>query len=276
MSTPIDSDTPPAPQWQILSSYQRRVLGVLIEKAKTTPAAYPMTLNAIRTGSNQKSNRSPQLDLREEQIEQALDDLRGMGAISEVHGDGRVAKYRHYAYEWLGVDKKEIAVMAELLLRGEQTLGELRGRAARMEAITDVAELRPLVKGLMDRGLVIALTSPGRGQIVTHALYKDRERNDFAQQYGTLPGSFPVDASADASADAGAGSDEASTPSPTPPPPTTATTAPSPAAHQPAAAQPAPSAPAVNDDRIEELEQEVDQLKEELRDLRRRVDFLEQ
>ena len=70
-----------------------------------------------------------------------------------IQGSGRVDKYRHLAYDWLGVDKVELAVMAELLLRGAQTVGELRGRAARMEPIKDLAELRPVLDALQAKGL---------------------------------------------------------------------------------------------------------------------------
>ncbi len=165
-----------SPSWQPLESVHRRVLGVLIEKAKTTPDSYPLTLNSITTACNQKSNRKPQMQLEAEDVTQALDDLRELGAVIEVHGDGRVTKFRHQAYEWLGVNKVELAVLAELLLRGEQTVGELRGRAARMEAIKDLSELRPILASLGQKGLLLELTPPGRGQVVTHGLYPDDQR----------------------------------------------------------------------------------------------------
>lgn len=171
----IPSGTTQPPKWQVLNPRQRRVAGVLVEKAKTTPDAYPMTLNGIVTGCNQKSNRDPQMNLSPDDVEQVLEELREMGAVAEVQGTGRVAKYRHYMYEWLGVDKFEIAVMTELLLRGEQTLGELRQRASRMESINDLAALEKIVHALVERKLMIELTPPGRGQMVTHGLYKDRE-----------------------------------------------------------------------------------------------------
>src|SRR5437867_6021734 len=142
-------------RWQPLSLRQRRVFGVLVEKAKTTPDAYPMTINGLVAGCNQKSNREPQMNLTSEDVEQVLDELRAMGAVTEVQGSGRVAKYRHHAYEWLGVEKTELAVMTELMLRGEQTLGELRGRAARMEPIPDLGALKPVVDSLLKKGLMI-------------------------------------------------------------------------------------------------------------------------
>jgi uncharacterized protein YceH (UPF0502 family) len=164
-----------APRWRPLEGIERRVLGVLIEKAKTTPEAYPLSLNALRSGCNQKNNRSPLMQLEEPQIEEALDELRKVGAAAVVQGGGRIDRYRHLAYEWLGVDKVELAVMAELLLRGSQTVGELRGRAARMEPIKGLSELQPTLDSLEAKGLIQYLTPPGRGCIVTHALYLDRE-----------------------------------------------------------------------------------------------------
>jgi uncharacterized protein YceH (UPF0502 family) len=142
-----------------------------------------MTLNGIVTGCNQKSNREPLMTLAPEEVEQILDELRAMSAVTEVQGSGRVPKYRHHAYEWLGVDKYEISVMTELLLRGEQTLGDLRARAARMEPIADQAALKQIVDGLLKKNLMIELTPAGRGQIVTHNLYKEREIVELRAQY---------------------------------------------------------------------------------------------
>ncbi|MCE9526460.1 MAG: YceH family protein [Planctomycetales bacterium] len=170
---------PDAPKWKPLNSRQRRVLGVLVEKAKTVPESYPMTVNGIVAGSNQKSNREPQMELTQEDVEQLLEELRALGAVTEVQGSGRVLKYRHHAYEWLGVTAVELAVMTELLLRGEQTLGDLRARAARMEPIADQAALKTVVDGLLKKGLMREMTPPGRGQIVSHNLYKDREVADL-------------------------------------------------------------------------------------------------
>jgi uncharacterized protein YceH (UPF0502 family) len=185
MSTEDSQDQEQAakPPWQPLSSRQRRVLGVLVEKAKTTPDGYPMSLNALTNGCNQKSNRSPQMGLKPDEVEDVLDELRAMGAVAEIQGGGRVPKYRHYVYEWLGVDKHEVAVMAELMLRGEQTVGELRTRASRMGAIPDQAALKTVLDSLKQKGLLMELTPPGRGQIVTHALYKERELADVQSRH---------------------------------------------------------------------------------------------
>ena len=163
------------PTWSPLSMKQRRVLGTLMEKSKTTPDAYPMTFTALTTGCNQKSNRMPITNFNSDQVEQLVDELRALGAVTLVQGNGRVEKVRHYAYQWLGLSKVEAAVMTELLLRGEQTIGELRTRASRLEPIVDLNELHKLLEELTARKLVVMLTPPGRGQIVSHNIYPEWE-----------------------------------------------------------------------------------------------------
>jgi uncharacterized protein len=187
MSSDVQSsEAPSTRRWRPLESIERRILGVLIEKAKTTPEAYPLSINALRTGCNQKNNRAPLMHLEEEQLDEACEHLRKSGAISQVQGSSRVDRYRHLAYEWLGVEKVELAVMAELLLRGSQTVGELRGRAARMEPIKDLGELQPTLDSLEAKGLVQYLTPPGRGSVVTHCLYLDREMEKVRREAGAI------------------------------------------------------------------------------------------
>ena len=180
------------PQFRPLTRLQRRIVGVLIEKSKTTPSAYPLTVNAITTGANQKSNRSPQMSVAADDIQLGLDQLREMRAVVEIHGDGRAVKYKHTMYKWLGVDKVEMAVMGELLLRGEQTLGELRARAARMEPIAGLDELRPIVASLIEKDLMVELTPSGRGQIVTHNLYESNEIDHLRSRTGSSAPSTPA------------------------------------------------------------------------------------
>ncbi len=185
------TDTPPPPQWRPLAALERRALGVLIEKAKTTPDAYPLSLNGLKTGCNQKSNRDPVMNVDEDSLEETLDRLREMGATALIQGSGRVQKYRHFGYQWLGVEKIELAVMAELLLRGAQTEGELRGRAARMDPVPDLAALRPVLDSLKQKNLIISLTPPGRGHVITHNLYPpaelERLQARYKQQSDTSP-----------------------------------------------------------------------------------------
>ena len=169
--------------WKPLSAIDRRVAGVLVEKAKTTPDQYPLTVNAIVTGANQKSNRHPQMELSADDVRESLERLRELGAVSEIQGSGRVDKYRHLLYEWLGVEKVELSVMAELLLRGAQTEGELRGRAARMDPIADLTALRPILDSLAAKKLIVSLTPPGRGHVLTHALYQPQELEKLRREH---------------------------------------------------------------------------------------------
>lgn len=153
-----------------LDADERRVLGVLIEKAKTTPEQYPLSLAAVVTAANQKSNREPVMHLDEESASRALTRLRQCGAVAEVYGSGKIPRYRHLAYEWLGVGKEQLSILGELLLRGAQSEGDLRGRASRMDPIPDLDALRSQLEPLADRGLVVWLTPAGRGRMLTHGL----------------------------------------------------------------------------------------------------------
>lgn len=189
----------PGPRWRPLERNERRVVGVLAEKAKTTPENYPLTVNSLINGCNQKSNRFPQMQLDESQVDAALEGLRKAGAVVLIQGDSRTEKYRHLLYDWLGVDKVELAVMTELLLRGAQTMGELRGRAARMEPIAGMSELTPIVDRLRQKGLVIFLSSPGRGAVVTHNLYQPQELAKLKLEHGneSTGGEAPTSAGMD-------------------------------------------------------------------------------
>jgi uncharacterized protein YceH (UPF0502 family) len=171
-STPAETPT----AWPALSTRERRVLGVLVEKAKTKPDTYPLSLNALVTGCNQKSNREPVLNLSEVEVEDALTDAQKKGLAIKITG-GRVERWRHNLYEAWRVDKVELAVLAELLLRGAQTEGELRGRASRMEPIEDLEKLREVLRPLAERGLIVYPTEAGRrGTVVTHGFHTPEER----------------------------------------------------------------------------------------------------
>lgn len=163
-----------------VSATARRCLGVLIEKAKTTPDSYPLSLAAIVTGSNQKSNRDPQMNVNDDDVLLALDELREAGAVREIQGSGRVTKYRHAAYEWFDCDSPGAAIMTELMLRGHQTVGEIRTRASRMHPFIDLTATQTEVESLVEKGLVFAITPPGRGQVFAHTLYTPTERQHLA------------------------------------------------------------------------------------------------
>ncbi len=141
------------PSWVPLAPRERRVLGVMIEKAKTTPENYPMTLAAIVTACNQKTNRDPITNYDQDDVEDTLHSLRKKGAVILVEGSGRVARWKYTLYEWLKVSKVELAVLAELLLRGPQTEGDLRARASRMEPLADLPALQAILEALASREL---------------------------------------------------------------------------------------------------------------------------
>ena len=135
-----------------LSPDEARLLGVLIEKAQTTPQQYPLTLNAATNGANQRNNRDPITDLNEDAVFDAMNGLRAKGLIAQVDMSGsRVAKYRHMATEKLSLNTRELVILAELLLRGPQTLGELRGRASRMHPLETLEAVRSVLEQLMGR-----------------------------------------------------------------------------------------------------------------------------
>ncbi|MBL8797866.1 MAG: YceH family protein [Planctomycetia bacterium] len=166
---------PPAQDWPVLSPHERRVLGVLVEKAKTTPDAYPMSLNALTTGCNQKSNRDPLLNLSDEDVEEALASCQKRGLVMKITGS-RVDRWRHLLYEAWRVEKVDMAVLTELLLRGPQTEGELRARASRMEPIPDLDVLRGVLRRMAERKLIVWLGEEGRrGTTLTHGFHDPRE-----------------------------------------------------------------------------------------------------
>jgi len=135
-----------------LTPDESRVLGVLIEKATTTPDQYPLTLNAVVNGSNQKNNRDPVLTIDENRAFEALEGLRTKRLVVRADMAGsRVNKYKHLAGETLSARAAEVAILAELLLRGPQTLGELRGRASRMHPFESLDAVKDMLTALMSR-----------------------------------------------------------------------------------------------------------------------------
>jgi uncharacterized protein len=135
-----------------LDAVEARVLGCLIEKEITTPEYYPMTLNALLSACNQKSNRDPVVSYEEDDVSDALDRLRERQLLSTLTGGGnRVPKYGHRLQEKLNLGRRETALLCELLVRGPQTLGELRDRAGRMHRFTDTDEVERCLRGLSER-----------------------------------------------------------------------------------------------------------------------------
>lgn len=137
-----------------LDPLEARVLGVLIEKALTTPDQYPLSLNALVSGCNQKSNRDPLMLVSEAEARLTIDGLRMKHLAGITHPSGaRVERYTHAAAETLGLPRPSLAVLAELLLRGPQAPGELRGRASRMAPIDSLEALQEILDRLQAKGL---------------------------------------------------------------------------------------------------------------------------
>jgi len=135
----------------ILNDTEVRVLGALVEKELATPEYYPLTLNALTAACNQKSNRDPVTNLDETDVVRALDSLKFKQlALLSAEG-GRVPKYRHTLAEKLRLSPAELAILAELLLRGPQTVGELRTRADRMHPFPELASVETVLEELQAR-----------------------------------------------------------------------------------------------------------------------------
>jgi len=173
----------------ILTDTEVRVLGCLIEKELATPEYYPLTLNALTNACNQKSNRDPVMQLDEADVVRALDALRFKQlALLSAEG-GRVPKYRHILTEKLRFSPAELAVLAELLLRGPQTVGELRTRAERMHAFADLAAVEEVLEELQGRTppLVTKLPrQPGRKEQRYVQLFAGEPELD-AEEHPVLP-----------------------------------------------------------------------------------------
>lgn len=131
------------------------MLGCLIEKQRTTPDAYPLSVNALRAAANQSTNRDPVLDLDERTVQAAAQSLGKRGWARFTSGQGsRAAKYRQTFDEALGLGREETAVLGVLMLRGPQTPGELKGRARSLHHFADLAELQATLDRLAERELV--------------------------------------------------------------------------------------------------------------------------
>ena len=132
-----------------------RVVGCLIEKQRTTPDVYPLSINALRLACNQSTNRDPVVDYDEETVVEALRHLALRGWTRLASGSGsRARKYRHLLDEALGVDGAQISLLAVLMLRGPQTPGQLKQRTERLHSFADLALVHETLDGLVERGLV--------------------------------------------------------------------------------------------------------------------------
>lgn len=161
-----------------LSASEIRILGSLMEKELATPENYPLTLNALASACNQKSNRDPVMNLSEADLTQGLEALGARGLARLTATGGRVAKYRHSVGENLGVDPAARAVLAELMLRGPQTAAELRSRSERMAAVGDIAAVEEILMGLQRHGPPLVVRLPRQA---------GRKEQRFAQVFAGMP-----------------------------------------------------------------------------------------
>ena len=153
-----------------LTPGEARLLGVLVEKALTTPEQYPLSLNAATLGANQKSNRLPVLSLSEDEVSEALDGLIDKQLARKVFpGQSRVDKYAHTGTSALKVEIAQLAVLAELLMRGPQTSAELRTRTSRMLPVDSAAHLDALLAPLEARGMVERIPAGHGSRVERHA-----------------------------------------------------------------------------------------------------------
>jgi uncharacterized protein YceH (UPF0502 family) len=136
----------------LLSDIEVRILGCLIEKETTTPDYYPLTLNALTNACNQKSSRYPVVSFEDTTVVRGLDSLREKGLAEKIlKADSSVPKYQHSFPEKFSLSDDYVAVLCELMLRGPQTVGEIRNRAGRMYKFEDLQEVEEILKSLMEK-----------------------------------------------------------------------------------------------------------------------------
>lgn len=133
-----------------LTAAEARVLGTLMEKARTVPDSYPLTLNSLQSGCNQKSARDPVMNLSEHDIAEALDGLRQRSLVFETQG-GRTTRYEHNTQRGLGVPEQAAVLLGMLMLRGPQTAGELRLNTERWYKFLDIASVEAFLEEMQDR-----------------------------------------------------------------------------------------------------------------------------
>jgi uncharacterized protein YceH (UPF0502 family) len=187
-----------------------RVLGSLLEKQRTTPDAYPLTLNSLRLACNQSTNRDPVVRYSEAEVRDAVQRLERRGMARFASGAGsRAAKFRHLLAERLPMDDGEQAVMSVLMLRGAQTPGELKQRGERMHPFADLADVEQTLARLIDRKLVSSVPRrPGQKEERYMQLLSEEEEQ-AANGVSELAKERP--------ADTGPASPIASAPAPAPP-----------------------------------------------------------
>ena len=133
-----------------LSLLETRVLGVLVEKERTVPDSYPLTLNALAAGCNQKTSRDPIVNATDEEVQATVDRLKGLSLVMETSG-GRVMRYAHNAGRVLQIPPQSVALLAVMMLRGPQTPGELRINSDRLHKFGDILSVQAFLEELAER-----------------------------------------------------------------------------------------------------------------------------
>jgi uncharacterized protein YceH (UPF0502 family) len=182
----------------VLNPTEVRVLGSLIEKELTTPEYYPLSLNALVNACNQKSNRDPVVTLEEAEVLKALDSLRFKQYALLSGAGGRVSKYRHGLVEKFRFSPAELALLCELLVRGPQTVGELRTRAERMCPFVDLAQVESVLEELMERTPPMVTRLPRQ---------PGRKESRFCHLFAGEPDLAALEAAAEAGAGRARGAD---------------------------------------------------------------------
>jgi uncharacterized protein len=167
----------------LLDSTEVRVLGALLEKESTTPEYYPMSLNALVNACNQKSNRHPVVTYDDETVSHAIELLKTKRYAATILGGSRVAKYAQRFSETLNMGRRELALLTTLMLRGQQTLGELRDRSDRMHHFEDLSEVESCLHHLHERAMVVKLERrPGQKESrYAHLLSGPVAAEDFVE-----------------------------------------------------------------------------------------------
>lgn len=143
----------------VLSLLEARVLGTLVEKQRTVPDTYPLSLNALQAGCNQKTSRNPVLEAGEAEILQAIDNLKAAGLVREVSGS-RVSRFEHQLEKTVGVPTQASALLTVLMLRGPQTAGELRLNCDRLHRFADISSVEAFLEELAGRPQPLVVELP--------------------------------------------------------------------------------------------------------------------
>ena len=183
-----------SPHLPPLSLLEARVLGVLAEKRHTVPDTYPLTLNALTAGCNQKSSRDPVLNATEAEVQVAADRLKALALVVESSG-GRVMRYAHNIERVLGIPSQAVALLATLMLRGTQTVGELRINCERLHPFADVSAVDGFLRELAGRAddPLVAELPRASGARENRWMHLLSGRENAAGAIAALPEAMPGD-----------------------------------------------------------------------------------